>query len=305
MDTAPRIVSLAPAGTEMLYALGADSRLVGVSHACDFPYEARAKPSLTRSLIDDNLTSEQIDQQVRSRLEQGLPLFEIDIAQLEALRPTLVLAQSQCSVCAVDTDQVSRLRLPNVNVFAHGAQNLDEMLSEIERLASRLTALNSPFEKGAVNRLRLRAAALEDANRGACRPRVLVIEWLAPLMAAGNWTPDLVERAGGQSLLAGVGSKSPYIQWSEIAAADPDVIFIVPCGFDLDRTRRESNSLRELPHWHSLRAVRNGRVFLSEGNTMFHRCGPRLLETLEFLRAALNDDEKTLLRFSGVAERWT
>lgn len=303
MKVSLRIASLAPAGTEMVYLLGAQQFLCGISHHCDFPLEALAKPRLTRTFLDDSLPSEAIDAQVHQRLRAGLPLYEIEQEVLQAIAPTLVLAQSQCNVCAVDAQQAANLDLPGAEIFALGANSLDEMLAECTRLAERLTSLGAEIDPLTLARLRSRCEKPQRAEN-AVRPRVLVIEWISPLIVAGNWTPELVERAGGASLLASPGEPSPLIEWDDVRQIDPEVLVIAPCGFDLARSLVEVEAMRALPGWNELQAVKQDRVFVSNGNGMFHRCGPRLVETLEFLRAAICGDAVELARFRGEAVRW-
>ncbi len=303
MKSELKIVSLAPAGTEMVYLLGAEKYLCGISHNCDFPLAALTKPRLTRTFIDDSQPSEMIDAEVQRRLRERAPLYEIESSLLQSLAPSLVLAQTQCSVCAVDVAQASNLGLEGAEIFGLGANSLDEMLDECERLANRITAMEGEIDPLALTRLQARCDRPQRATN-ALRPRVAVIEWIAPLIAAGNWTPDLVERAGGESLFAARGELSPTIEWGDLCKADPDVLVIAPCGFELARSVLEAERLRAFPGWSTLRAVKHNRVFVSNGNGMFHRCGPRLVETLEFLVAALADDETGLARFAGSAERW-
>jgi iron complex transport system substrate-binding protein len=298
-----RIASLAPAGTEVIYLLGADSHLVGVSHNCDYPPAARRLPQLTRTLINDAAPSEQIDTELRQRLRDRLPLYEIDVDRLKALAPTLILAQSQCSVCAVDVEQAAALQIPGASIFSLKAQSVDEMLDECERLATYLQHEGVSIDSGVLAKLRKRCARRQI--RQDVRQRVLVLEWLSPLMSAGNWMPELIERAGGESQLATPGSSSPYIEWQKVIEVDPDILVIAPCGFDLARTRVDAHSLRSLPKWNDLRAVKNHRVYMADGNGLFHRCGPRLADSLELLRAILIRDESLIARFDGIVEPWT
>lgn len=298
-----RIASLAPAGTEMVYLLGADKHLCGISHNCDFPPAALSKPRLTRTFIDDSQPSEAIDAEVHRRLAEGKPLYEIELGLLESLAPTLVLAQSQCSVCAVDAQQAANLGFAGAEIFGLGANCLDEMLEECGRLADRIAAMGGAVDPLALARLSARCERPLRSSR-LKRPRVLVIEWIAPLIVAGNWTPDLVERAGGESLLVLQGEPSPAVEWDDVCRVDPEVLIIAPCGFDLVRSLREAERLRAFPGWNELQAVKRERVFVSNGNGLFHRCGPRLVDTLEFLDAAIGGDEAELARFAGEAERW-
>lgn len=286
----------------MICFLGARKYLIGISHTCDNPSAVLGLPRLTRTLLDDSLPSDAIDAEVNRRLRDGLPLYEIEHEVLQALAPTLVLAQSQCSVCAVDAQQAADLHLPGAEIFGLSANSLDEMLEECVRLAERLTSLGAEIDPLALAQLRARCERQQHAEN-ALRPKVLVIEWISPLIVAGNWTPDLVERAGGVSLLASPGEPSPLIEWDDVRKVDPEVLVIAPCGFDLARSLVESESMRALPGWSELQAVKQDRVFVSNGNGMFHRCGPRLVETLEFLRAAICGDEVELARFEGEAVR--
>lgn len=287
----------------MVCFLGAQSHLCGISHTCDFPPAALRLPRLTRTLIDDSLASDAIDAEVNRRLREGLPLYEIEVGELKSLSPTLILAQSQCSVCAVDARQAASLGVPGAEIFGLAANSLEEMLEECERLAKRLAALGATIDSQSMANLRARCDRPVQPVTHA-RPKVLVIEWISPLIAAGNWTPDLVERAGGKSLFAGTSEPSPVIGWDDVCRADPDYLFIAPCGFDLRRSMKEAEPLRTQPGWGQLQAVKQGRVFVSNGNGHFHRCGPRLVETIEFLAAAIAGDESKLMRFAGAAERW-
>lgn len=283
--------------------LGARRYLVGISHNCDHPQEALTLPRLTRTFIDDALPSDMINYEVSKKLRDGLPLYEIESSILRTLAPTLVLAQSQCSVCAVDAQQAANLGLPGAEVFGLRANSLDEMLVECEQLATRVIELGGEIDNLALERLRDRVERLQQYSTNV-RPRVLVVEWVAPLIAAGNWTPDLVERAGGESLFASPGESSPVIEWAELCEADPDILVIAPCGFDLARSLLEAAPMRTFPGWNDLSAVRQNRVFVSNGNGMFHRCGPRLIDTVEFIAAAIGEDQSELARFAGSAKRW-
>lgn len=287
----------------MVYLLDANKHLVGVSHTCDYPPAAKRLPQLTRTLINSSADSQKIDDEVKRRLAQGLPLYEIDVDLLRALSPTIILAQSQCSVCAVDVNQAAALQLPNSIVFPHDAQSLEEMMGECARLAECLQQQGVAINFAALEELRVRSV-MPQTHYGV-KPRVLMIEWLDPLMSAGNWTPDLIERAGGVSLLAEKRSASPYIDWQRVLDADPDILIVAPCGFDLVRTRVDAKGLRELPGWSDLTAVKAHRVYLADGNGLFHSCGPRLIDSLDLLRAMVGQDETKMARFTGLAERWT
>ncbi|MCU0879063.1 MAG: cobalamin-binding protein [Pirellulaceae bacterium] len=288
-----RIVSLLPSATEILFALGRGNDVVAVSHECDYPPAARSLPRATASRIDSRLSSGQIDERVKSLSAAGEPLYEIDGALIARLAPDLIVTQSQCEVCAVRYADVVTLvgmhaELAATKVVALNPHSIDDLLADIQRLgeaagaesASRLLVRQLTARIGAVHAA---AAHLLPAER----PRTLCLEWLDPPMAAGHWTPQLIAWAGGESILAVPGVPSPYVDWQEVQAADPDVILIACCGFDLSRSRREAATLESLTCWRDLRAVRTGRVFVLDGNSYLNRCGPRLVDTLELFASWL------------------
>lgn len=291
--TSPRIVSLLACATEIVSALGYGEALVARSHECDFPRTVAALPVVTESKAGTEPTSAAIDRQVRAVLEQGLSIYRVDAELLQSLEPDLIITQTQCEVCAVsakDLDQALRQwtdRQPRIVSLAPNA--LADVWKDIETVAA---ALGAP-ERGAalVDRLRSRmsrvsAQALARSNR----PRVACIEWIDPLMAAGNWMPELVAMAGGTNLFGIAGRHSPWMSWGELVAADPDVILVLPCGFGIARARQEMPVLTARREWSSLGAVRTGRVFLLDGNQFFNRPGPRLAESLEILAEILHPD---------------
>jgi iron complex transport system substrate-binding protein len=285
----PRIASLLPGATEMVCALGLADALVGVSHECDWPPEVCGLPRVTCSRIRSASASGEIDCQVRTLLAAGDPLYEIDAARLAALRPELIVTQAQCDVCAVRYRDVLDLvacepSLSGTRVVALNPQSLADVLADVERIAAaagrpergRSVAAELATRADAVRR---RTASLA-ADR---RPRVAIVEWIEPLMVAGNWLPELVELAGGRYNLVAAGRHSPYVDWTALRDYDPEVLLAAPCGFDLPRTLREAEALPRLDGWSRLAAVRNGRAFAVDGNAYFNRAGPRLCDTLELL----------------------
>jgi iron complex transport system substrate-binding protein len=290
-----RVVSLISSGTEILFALGLGEQVLAVSHECDYPPSAAMLPRATRSCIDSCLPSGQIDEQVRHRLEVGQSLYEIDAELLCRMAPDLIVTQAQCDVCAVrfaDVQQLvhSRPELRLARVLALNPQSLDDVLTDICRIGE---ACNADTAEQFVHQLRVRIAAIARVTRElpeVSRPRVLCIEWVAPLMAAGNWTPELIALAGGRSGLATAGQHSGYCQWVDIQAFDPEVLVVAPCGFDLDRSRQEAEQLRRLPSFANLSALRNGRAYVLDGNAYLNRSGPRLVESLELLAFLLHPD---------------
>ncbi len=293
----PRVVSLLPAATEIVFALGQGDALCGRSHECDFPAAARARPACTSSKLDPDGTSYTINERVRATLQEGLSIYRVDAAALDRLRPDLVITQTQCDVCAASLRDVevalAELVGTKPRVLALAPATLEDVWGDIGRIAAALGATAQGVEL--VARLRARVAALgarAEARVAACgqRPRVACVEWIEPLMAAGNWVPELVERAGGTNLFGGVGAHSPWLEWDSLRAADPDVIVVMPCGWDVARARMELPALASRPGWAGLRAVRAGRVYLVDGNQYFNRPGPRLVESLELMAALVHPD---------------
>ncbi len=263
---------------------------MGRSHECDFPPSVRALPVLTAPQLPLEASSREIDRAVKSLLSQALSIYKVDAERLAALQPDLVVTQSQCDVCAVSEEDVIRAlgdmagRAPRIVSLA--PRRLDDLWQDLRRVGEALDA--SDEAEALVGRLRARVAAVESRVPSGPRPRVACIEWLDPLMAAGNWVPEMVALAGGESLFAEPGAHSGWIKWAELRAADPDVMLLMPCGFDLARTRAELGALTGLPGFGELSAVRTGRVFLVDGNQYFNRPGPRLVDSLELLVEALH-----------------
>jgi iron complex transport system substrate-binding protein len=291
-----RIVSLISSGTEILFALGLGPQVLAVSHECDWPPEARILPVATRSRIDSSLPSLAIDQEVKRLLAAGEALYEVDAGLLRELRPALIVTQAQCDVCAIRLAEVVQLRdacpeLAHCQILPLNPQSLEDVLDDIQRVAN--AAGVTARGKTLVAEYRRRIARVETTMASLAmgeRPRVLCIEWIEPLMAAGNWTPALIDRAGGQSGLATAGQHSGYTAWHEVQAYDPEVILVAPCGFDLPRTLAEMSALRSRPEWSSLSAVKNGRVYAIDGNALVNRSGPRLIESLELFAHLLHPE---------------
>jgi iron complex transport system substrate-binding protein len=289
--TAQRIVSLLPSATEIVYALGLGERLVGVTHECDYPAEARSKPVLTSSALPHAGSSAEIDRHVRASVHAGSSLYALDSALLERLEPALILTQELCVVCAVSYEIVAtaarRLR-GDPRVVSLEPSSLEDVFATIAFVGE----LTGTTERAAtvVTELRERCAALAERGRGLPRPRTLVLEWTDPPMSGGHWTPRLVELAGGAPILANPGANSQTLAWETIAAADPDVVIVAPCGFGMDATLRAIDELASVPEWSALRAVRERSAYAIDGNAFVNRPGPRLVDTAElFARAIAND----------------
>src|ERR1043166_3551112 len=232
-----KIVSLLPAGTEIVCELGLGDHLVGRSHECDFPAAVRTLPVCTRLRIDPAQPGAVIDRQVKERLSHGLSIYEIDLEKLRQLRPDFILAQAQCEVCAVGLEDVERAVAAELDfqpkIISTAPQRLADLWDDMKRLAEALG--ESAKGKALVDRLKARVVAvLEKTCRLKNCPTVASIEWLDPLMAAGNWVPELVELAGGKNVLGEPGKHSSWLKWTELQSANPEMIVLMPCGFDLE-----------------------------------------------------------------------
>ncbi len=282
----PRIVSLIASATEILCALGYRQQLVGRSHECDFPPSVTELPVCTEPKLRVDVPSVEIDRQVKRILTEALSVYRVDAEQLRTLRPDLVVTQSHCEVCAVSLRDVEQALCDWVDsrprIVSLAPDSLADVWQDIRRVA---VALDEPGRGDAlVAQLQERMHAVQQrADAATEKPTVACIEWVEPLMAAGNWMPELVEMAGGVNLFGEAGKHSPWMTWEELCEKDPDVIVVLPCGLDIARTRQEMPALTSRPDWPSLCAVRERRVFLADGNQYFNRPGPRLAESLEIL----------------------
>jgi len=284
---ARRIVSLLPSATEILFALGLGERIVGVTHECDFPPQAKSKPKLTASSLPSASSSGEIDRHVRASLHSGSSLYALDSALLERLNPDLIVTQELCAVCAVSYDIVARAakRLRgDLRLVSLEPTSLEDVFANMLTLGELTDTRNAA--DALVARLRARLEALRRYVDDRARPRALVLEWTDPPMSGGHWTADLIAWAGGDALLANVGANSTVLGWEAIVAADPDVIIIAPCGYDLAATLRAVEELRTSDAWPTLRAVRSYRTYAVDGNAYLNRPGPRLVDTAELFASA-------------------
>ncbi len=287
----PRIVSLIASATEIVHALGFGPDLVGRSHECDHPPSVQELPVCTEPRFDVQGSSAEIDRRVKAVLQDAISVYRVHSHVLDALRPDVIVTQSQCEVCAVSLRDVEealcRMVSSRPRVVALEPHSLADVWDDIRRVAQALGARSQG--EALVARLQERMEAVARRARGLPeRPRVACIEWLDPLMAAGNWVPELVERAGGRDLFGRPGHHSPWMTWEQLLDADPDIIVCMPCGFDIPRTLEELPVLARRPGWSRLRAVQTGRVYVTDGNAYFNRPGPRLVESLEILAELLH-----------------
>lgn len=281
-----RIVSLIASSTEMVCALGCGEQLVGRSHECDFPAWVTRLPSVTAPKFPTDGTSYEIDARVKAIVQEGLSVYRVDAAALDALAPDVIVTQAQCEVCAVSTKDVEAAVCAMVHsrprIVSLEPNGLDDIWRDLARVADALGVADRG--RALVGELRARVDALAArAATATARPTVACIEWVSPLMAAGNWMPTLVELAGGVNLFGVAGKHSPWMTFDELAARDPDVVVILPCGYDVRRALQDVPLLEAEPRWRDLGAVRAQRVFVADGNQYFNRPGPRVVESLEIL----------------------
>ncbi|WP_049928093.1 ABC transporter substrate-binding protein [Halopiger goleimassiliensis] len=286
-----RTVTTLPAATETLAALGLEP--VGVSHECDFPPAVEEVPSVTRSRIETDASSGEIDEQVLAAEEEG-GVYDVAVETLDALDPELIVTQGMCDVCAVD-DVVVERAIDEIDadpdLLTTDPHSVADVLEDVERIGravgreARASEVRERLE-ARIDRVRERTAALASGER----PRVAIFDWTDPVMTAGHWTADLVSWAGGDYGLADVGDPSRPREWDEILAYDPQVVIVAPCGFGLEQTAANRSDLTEREGWDDLTAVREGRVWAMDGHHYLNRPGPRLVESLEALARILRPE---------------
>jgi iron complex transport system substrate-binding protein len=289
----PRIVSLIASATEIVYALGMGEFMVARSHECDFPSSVLSLPVCTSPKFAISGNSREIDTLVKETLQTVLSVYEIDEELLERLQPSLIVTQSQCNVCAVSLHDVetalSRHLTCRPQIVSLEPNALADIWNDIRSVASALDIAVTGEQLVEKLSQRLNAIAVR-ALASPRRPTVACLEWIEPLMAGGNWVPELVEMAGATNLFGVAGKHSPSLNWNDLCQRDPDCLIVMPCGFDLKRTETEMYWLAGRPEWKSLRAVRSGQVYLTDGNQYFNRPGPRVVETLQILAEILHPE---------------
>ncbi|EDX84597.1 hypothetical protein S7335_2294 [Synechococcus sp. PCC 7335] len=292
-----RIVSLIPSATEIVAALGYEDCLVGRSHECDYPSSVQALPVCTEPKFDPVGTSGEIHRRVTDLLSSALSVYRVKTEVLAKLRPTHIITQAQCEVCAVSLSDVEQAVMELVEsknreagspiqIVSLQPERLADLWTDMTRVAS---ALNSSSERRAaaeqtIAQLKERLSAIKlEPSLEETLPTVACIEWTAPLMAAGNWVPELVGIAGGSDCLGKAGQHSNWISWEDLLAANPDIIIVLPCGYDLLQTRKATEEMSKHAYWQQLKAVKSQDVYITDGNQYFNRPGPRLVESGEIL----------------------
>lgn len=299
-----RIASLLPSATEMVCALGLADSLVGISHDCDYPPEIRSKPVLSEALVTTDLPSGMIAARIRGQIHKGKSVYHLDESQLAHLRPDLILTQELCTVCAPSytlVQQAAKVLDASTKIVSLEPRGLLDILDNI-LLLGELTRAEQQAEALA-SAMRARIARVRVAAAGLATPRVVCLEWLDPLYAGGHWMPEMVTIAGGKDVLGKAREPSFVVSWDEMVAAEPEVIVVMPCGFDVARTRKEIHLLTERPGWQDLLAVRTGRVYLTDATSYFNRPGPRIVDGLEILATTLHPEVFSSPLPSGAVQR--
>lgn len=288
-----RICSLLPSATEIAFALGLGDSVVAVTHECDYPPEAKSKPIVVKSSIDAARSgSAEIDETVGRLLRAKKSIYTIDLPRFREANPDLILTQELCDVCAVDYNEVlaasaSLARKPEIVSLAPAL--LSDVLRDIE-LVGKTASKKRQAEIFAAHLQKRIDRVREKASRSDYRPRVACLEWLEPIYNAGHWIPEMVELAGGMDGLGKKGKPSEKIDWDRVVQSAPEVIVLMPCGFEIARTLKELRLLYQLPGWSDLPAVKKGNVFAVNGSAYFNRSGPRLVDGLEILARIIHPE---------------
>lgn len=289
-----RIVSLIASSTEIVHALGFGDQMVGRSHECDFPTQVTELPVCTGPKFQIDGSSYEIDQRVKAILQESLSVYHVDAEKLNELQPTHIITQAQCEVCAVSLKDVEEAACQIISsqpqIISLQPDSLKDIFDDIRRIAKGLGVV--PVGEMMVEQLRGRMETVAARARALpTKPRIALVEWIEPMMAGGNWMPELIDMAGGINLFGEAGKHSPWMNWEDLVAADPDVIVVSPCGFDIKRTMEEMHLISDRKEYAGLKAVKAGRVYVADGNQYFNRPGPRVLESLEMLAEMLHPEE--------------
>ena len=288
-----KVLSLIASSTEIVYALGCGDNLVGRSHECDFPENVKSLPHCTQPRFNVEGSSKEIDDRVKATLQSALSVYEVDEVMLADLDPDIIITQSQCEVCAVSLDDVESavesLSGRKPKIISLQPNSLSDIWNDIEKVAKGLSVESKGIQL--VKTLKDKAYELNQSVKELPIQTVACIEWIDPLMAAGNWVPTLVELAGGDNLFGEAGKHSPWIDFKALKDKDPEVIIVMSCGYNISKTIKEMKVLTDNPEWQSLRAVKEERIYLTDGNQYFNRPGPRIIDSLEILMEILHESK--------------
>ena len=287
-----RVLSLLSSTTEIIYALGCGDRLVGRSHECDYPEEVSELPICTIPKFNVDGTSREVDDEVKSLVQSALSIYYINEKLLKELKPDIIFTQSQCEVCAVSVSDVEKA-LNNITglssrVISVEPNSVEDIFNDILTIAEILNVRKKGKEL--VELIKAKIDSTEKIVYQKSSPSVAAIEWIDPLMAAGNWVPQLIRVAGGKNLFGEAGKHSPWMKYNDLVEQDPEIIIVMPCGYDIKKSLIEIKTLESKKGWGSLKAVRNRNVYITDGNQFFNRPGPRIIESLEILLEIIHSD---------------
>ena len=287
-----RVLSLLSSTTEIIYALGCGDRLVGRSHECDYPEEVSELPICTIPKFNVDGTSREVDDEVKSLVQSALSIYYINEKLLKELKPDIIFTQSQCEVCAVSVSDVENA-LKNITglssrVISVEPNSVEDIFNDILTIAEILNVRKKGKEL--VELIKAKIDSTEKIVYQKSSPSVAAIEWIDPLMAAGNWVPQLIRVAGGKNLFGEAGKHSPWMKYNDLLEQDPEIIIVMPCGYDIKKSLIEIKTLERKKGWGSLKAVRNRNVYITDGNQFFNRPGPRIIESLEILLEIIHSD---------------
>ena len=287
-----RVLSLLSSTTEIIYALGCGDRLVGRSHECDYPEEVSELPICTIPKFNVDGTSREVDDEVKSLVQSALSIYYINEKLLKELKPDIIFTQSQCEVCAVSVSDVENA-LKNITGFSSRVisvepNSVEDIFNDILTIAEILNVRKKGKEL--VELIKAKIDSTEKIVYQKSSPSVAAIEWIDPLMAAGNWVPQLIRVAGGKNLFGEAGKHSPWMKYNDLVEQDPEIIIVMPCGYDIKKSLIEIKTLESKKGWGSLKAVRNRNVYITDGNQFFNRPGPRIIESLEILLEIIHSD---------------
>jgi len=301
-----RIASLLASATETVCALGLEEALVAISHECDYPPHVLDRPRVSRPRFDPaGKASGEIDAAVRDALARHGSVYALDEAVLREVAPDLILTQDVCQVCAVPTSlahQAARALAGRATVLSLDAHTVEGILATVEQVGDAAGVASTA--RAVVGAMRDRMARVAERVSGRPRPRVLALEWLDPVFVPGHWGPEMIALAGGENLAGAAGRRSQQLAWNDLRGLDPDVLLVLPCGYDLARSRREADAHRDRLLGLAPRAVREGRAWVMDGSAYFNRSGPRVVDGIEILARVLHPEAAPRSRLRGRAERW-
>ena len=294
-NNSTKIVTLIPSATEIVAFLGQKNSIIGRSHECDYPHGLNHVSKLTSPKINVDGTSGEIDKQINTILENSLSVYKVDILKLKELNPDYIITQAHCEVCAVSLSEVENIVSKNLNkntkIISLQPNTLKDVFNDIKRVAKELNIENEKNNE-IIENLSMRIEKIKKlTSKQKNKPSVACIEWIDPLMMAGNWIPEMVEIAGGINILGKQGKDSHWIKFNEIAKKNPEIIIFLPCGFNIEKTKNELEEfLKKNNKWQSLKAYKNKKIFITDGNQFFNRPGPRLVESTEIFAEIMHPD---------------